>query len=251
MSLEVEYPTRTSVQKEELDNAVNSIISDFNRKNSSETAEVRIRNYDAELDQRIPPGPPAKQFTAEKNHSRIEPQRRPDILKNALDVTFGVEPLSSPSLSSIVGGFNSNSNSFKRESDQLEPPSNDDSGFSRNSKFEQYLKDTQSFFQSRDRREEKLPREKIIRRNERTPAGSRPSKIKSSSAKRKYEKYWCTVCQIWIGGGKALVSSHLRNRHEYEDCEIVYITSSGMLKVDKEDFLPDSKRDQANGSRSM
>ena len=70
-------------------------------------------------------------------------------------------------------------------------------------------------------------------------------------AKKKYEAYWCVVCRIWIGGGKALVSKHLRNIHDYEDCEIVYITSTGMLKVDKEDFLPEGAGSQTSKDTSI
>ena len=36
-----------------------------------------------------------------------------------------------------------------------------------------------------------------------------------------------------------MVSRHLRGEHEYEDCDVVYITGRGMLKLSKEEFLPD------------
>ena len=37
------------------------------------------------------------------------------------------------------------------------------------------------------------------------------------------------------------VSGHLRKKHEEEDCQVIMITNQGMLKVDKEDFLPAKK----------
>ena len=33
------------------------------------------------------------------------------------------------------------------------------------------------------------------------------------SGKKNYEKYWCITCSVWISGGKASVSNHLRNVH--------------------------------------
>ena len=37
------------------------------------------------------------------------------------------------------------------------------------------------------------------------------------------------------------VSGHLRKKHEEEDCQVIMITNQGMLKVNKEDFLPAKK----------
>ena len=75
---------------------------------------------------------------------------------------------------------------------------------------------------------------------------------------KRYEKYWCMACQNWLNGGKVnitlhfigrlqgmfcqgSVSGHLRKKHEEEDCQVIMITNQGMLKVNKEDFLPAKK----------
>jgi len=86
-------------------------------------------------------------------------------------------------------------------------------------------------------------------------AGAAPNakkEIKEKSTKKpsvvkKHEKYWCVLCQIWMFG-KPVVSTHLRTVHEEEDCEVVMITNTGMLKVTKEQFMPEEKKNMRSMS---
>ena len=52
-------------------------------------------------------------------------------------------------------------------------------------------------------------------------------------------------CDKWLPGGKSSVTSHLRSRHQAEQCPIIMITNQGMLKVDKEDFIMDKHAKKA------
>ena len=58
------------------------------------------------------------------------------------------------------------------------------------------------------------------------------------------EKYWCCGCCKWIAGIKTNVTKHLQKIHEDDDCQIVLVKSTGMLKVDKDDFLPKKKNER-------
>ena len=64
-----------------------------------------------------------------------------------------------------------------------------------------------------------------------------------------YEKYWCIVCDYSLSGSKTQVTSHLRQHHSDEPCQIIMITNQGMFKVDKEDFLPANKSEKRTNYR--
>ena len=125
----------------------------------------------------------------------------------------------------------------------------------RNAKFESYLAQIKSginpSIQHTRIQTPDPPRAAGARRPSRpflNPAAKSSTK-RSRRERRQYEKFWCTVCNRWLGGGKALVSRHLRAKHEYEDCDVVYITQRGMLKMSKEEFLPDEI--QSNTSKEI
>ena len=64
-----------------------------------------------------------------------------------------------------------------------------------------------------------------------------------------YEKYWCIVCDYSLSGSKTQVTSHQRQHHSDEPCQIIMITNQGMFKVDKEDFLPANKSEKRTNYR--
>ena len=70
----------------------------------------------------------------------------------------------------------------------------------------------------------------------------KPERTQFGEKGKKYEKFWCIGCDTWLAGGKISVSSHLRNHHEHQECQIIMITNSGMLKVGKEDFLTEKNK---------
>ena len=70
----------------------------------------------------------------------------------------------------------------------------------------------------------------------------KPERTQFGEKGKKYEKFWCIGCDTWLSGGKISVSTHLRNHHEHQECQIIMITNSGMLKVGKEDFLTEKNK---------
>ena len=45
------------------------------------------------------------------------------------------------------------------------------------------------------------------------------------SGKKQYEKVWCDTCTMWVSGGKTQLTSHVKNTHGEEDCNVVHITN--------------------------
>ena len=68
-----------------------------------------------------------------------------------------------------------------------------------------------------------------------------PTPIIKESKNQGNEKFWCVSCSRWVNGGKANMTKHLRKIHEEENCQVIFVNSRGMLRVDKKDFLPKEK----------
>ena len=73
----------------------------------------------------------------------------------------------------------------------------------------------------------------------------KPERNQFGTVGEKYEKFWCCGCDNWVPGGKANATNHLKRHHEGEECSIIHITKSGMLKVDKEDWIMDKATKKA------
>ena len=98
---------------------------------------------------------------------------------------------------------------------------------------------------------EKVPKKQNIdKKSTKSKSPKSPTgRTQFRSKKKSYEKYWCINCRLWISGGKASVTNHLRTVHNFEDCEVIMIRNQGMLKVEKKDFIPaekETKVDKAN-----
>ena len=94
----------------------------------------------------------------------------------------------------------------------------------------------------------KSPKESTKRKSpeeEKKSPKKKPERNQFGTVGEKYEKFWCCGCDNWLSGGKANATNHLKRHHEGDECSIIHITKSGMLKVDKDDWIMDKATKRA------
>jgi len=94
----------------------------------------------------------------------------------------------------------------------------------------------------------KSPKESTKRKSseeEQKSPKKKPERNQFGTVGEKYERFWCCGCDNWLSGGKANATNHLKRHHDGEECSIIHITKSGMLKVDKEDWIMDKATKRA------
>ena len=97
----------------------------------------------------------------------------------------------------------------------------------------------------------KLPKESAGRKSAPKEEGKgkspkkQPERNQFGPVGHKYEKFWCCGCDKWLPGSKTNATNHLKKHHNDNECSIIHITNSGMLKVDKEDWLMDKATKRA------
>ena len=93
----------------------------------------------------------------------------------------------------------------------------------------------------------KLPKESAGRKSAPKEEGKSPKKQPERNqfgpVGHKYEKFWCCGCDKWVPGAKTNATNHLKKHPD--ECSIIHITNSGMLMVDKEDWLMDKATKRA------
>ena len=187
-------------------------------------------------------------------------EQRIDSITQALDLTIKREKLIAPNPSQVVQKEESSIPApiVRKEDSPLIAPAPAQT-IMRNSKFQEYFNKQISLGSVGPSTSSpaqplvpKLPGDKTTKEaaKRKHPGEEKKSPRKQERnqfgpVKHQYEKFWCIGCDKWLPGGKSSVTSHLRSRHQAEQCPIIMITNQGMLKVDKEDFILDKHAKKA------